>query len=885
MSDASAAGEMGTWSAAAGEAARPWYRSWSAAGHAAIAAQLAALLGLLYFLEIEPDAGLPRILPLVFAGFLAHAATPPKYRLQLFLLLSVAAIGVVLGAAQGIVVVAIALGLIGICHLPIGFGMRVALLGLAGVALAAARVGSSSALAALHISAPALAVIGSMFMFRMIIYMYDLRNDEKARALGKNLPGADASIWARISYFFLLPNVCFLLFPVIDYRTYRRTYYDAEPTLIYQKGIWWIALGLAYLLAYRFVYHYLVLAPEQVDSLKGVVRFMVGSYLVYLRVVGQFHLVIGLLCLFGFNLPPAHRFFLLAAGFTDFWRRTRIDWKDFMIKVVYFPASVPLQRRWGTKPALVMATIGVFTATWILHSYQWFWLRGDFPVSANDLVFWGIFGACVLVNSLIEASSRRTKKRETITFASAAGRAVRVAGMFIFLSALWSYWSSPSLGDWLWTLASLKTAPAESYVRLIAATAGATLVLACAHFAFARITTEGASLASRGQSAPRQPIIPPRLRPVGVAILVAAVLLALLPARRGAYGASAQRLADNMATSRLNAADRVRENRGYYETLLDTRRSIADVGDPAREAAEAGVVLPVMRMRFVRKTNDLLGYELIPSYRGGFFRGARFETNKWGMRDKEYALVPPPNTYRIVLLGASYEMGASVKVDQAFPWLLEDRLNREGPGAPARHYEILNLAVGGYALVQNVMVADRRAFRFSPDALVIGLKKTDIGRGIDVLVAAIRDSAEIPYPELREMLRRAGAEPGLPYLELRRRVRPIMPDIVQWSLDRIIRVCRAHGTPAIAVIVPSTDPEPGDAELEGQLATWARQSGFSVVDLKGVFSGHPRDSISIPPPDGHPNALGQRLLADRLYELLRDHDASLLKLGFQQSPR
>ena len=890
MADASAASGLSAWRADESAAAQPSDRSRTIVQHVGIAAQLAVLLGLLYALEIEPDSGLPRILPLVFAGFIAHAALPPRYRLQLFFLISLAAIAVVLGVAQGATVAVIALALVAICHLPLPFAARVALLALAGAGLAVLRAVGNTPDIPFRVPGPVLAVVGSMFMFRIIIYMYDLRHDERARRAGKKIPGGDASLWTRLSYFFLLPNVCFLLFPVVDYRTYRRTYYDAEATVIYQKGIWWIALGLAYLVAYRLVYHYVVIAPEQVESLGGVLRFMVSSYLVYLRVVGQFHLVIGLLCLFGFNLPPAHRFFLLATGFTDFWRRTRIDWKDFMVKVVYFPASVPLQRRWGTVAAVVIATLGVFVATWLLHSYQWFWLRGDFPVSTNDIVFWGIFGACVLANSLLETRSGRKRAVDSATLAGAAVRAVKILGMFAFLSVLWSYWSSHSLTDWLWTLSSLRRAPLLSYMKLIAAIAVAFVTLVIAHIAAARISSGSGvradgSRAARDRSAPRRSIVP-GLRPVGVGLLGAALLLVVIPARTGVFGASAQRLAATVGTNRLNTADRFREDRGYYETLLDTRRPVADpTADPAREAIEAGAFLPIYRMRFVRRREDLITYELVPAYRGGLFRGKLFETNRWGMRDKEYALTPPPNTYRIALLGASYEMGASVKVEENFESILEERLNTDGPGAPLRRYEILNFAVGGYSVLQNAVVAERKAFNFAPDAVVVGLKELDFGRGLDILVGAVRRGAPIPYPEIQEKLRQAGVTREMSDLELRGRIKPLVPDILQWSLEHIGRLARARGARAIALVLPRPDPEPGDAQIERDLAAWASQAGFSVIRLDGVFSGYPLDSIRIPPPDGHPNARGHRVIADRLYEALRDNDANLLDVGFQARDR
>ena len=110
---------------------------------------------------------------------------------------------------------------------------------------------------ALPWSGPVWPILGSMFMFRLIVYLYDLSHEKT--------PG---SVAARLSYFFMLPNVCFPLFPVIDYQAFRRTYYDhPDHHQIYQVGLNLMFRGVIHLLIYRFVYHNLV-----IDSAAGALR-------------------------------------------------------------------------------------------------------------------------------------------------------------------------------------------------------------------------------------------------------------------------------------------------------------------------------------------------------------------------------------------------------------------------------------------------------------------------------------------------------------------------------------------------------------------------------------------------------------------------------------
>ena len=93
-------------------------------------------------------------------------------------------------------------------------------------------------------------VLGSMFMFRLIVYVYETRH-ESTRA-----PAAHV-----LAYFFPLPNVSFTLFPVLDFKTFRRTYYDRDDYTIYQSGIAWMVRGLSHLLVYRIVKHQVLPAP------------------------------------------------------------------------------------------------------------------------------------------------------------------------------------------------------------------------------------------------------------------------------------------------------------------------------------------------------------------------------------------------------------------------------------------------------------------------------------------------------------------------------------------------------------------------------------------------------------------------------------------------
>jgi hypothetical protein len=195
---------------------------------ASVVIQLGLLVVVIRQYELENQAFYTNIMLLTFYGFLIHAILPRRYQLPFFLFLSLAAISGVLGLTNGIWLVVIGLGLIGICHLPISFLARAGVLLLAGIALVLLRI----ELLPSPVPVAIWPVLGSMFMFRLMIYMYDLKHGK----LEKN-------ITSSLSYFFLLPNIVFLLFPVVDYKTFRRTYFNEDEFEIYQKGLKWIFWG------------------------------------------------------------------------------------------------------------------------------------------------------------------------------------------------------------------------------------------------------------------------------------------------------------------------------------------------------------------------------------------------------------------------------------------------------------------------------------------------------------------------------------------------------------------------------------------------------------------------------------------------------------------
>jgi hypothetical protein len=826
--------------------------------------QLGLLVLVIHRFRIEGDAFF-RLSLVAAIGFPVHALLPRRFRLAFFIALSLLALLLQLGALGAAWLVLCGATLIAISHLPVRFSVRVALLLLVAALLASGRAGWVAA----PWPAAVWPILGSIFMFRLILYMVELE------------PAATRPpLRFTLGYFFLLPNVVFPLFPVVDFKTFCRTYYDGEALAVYQRGLSWMLRGLIHLLIYRVVYHHMAIDAADVEDVATLVRYLLANFFLYLRVSGLFHLAVGILHLFGFKLPETHQLYYLAPSVTDFWRRANIYWRDFMLKAVYYPVFFRLRGR-GKTLALVVSTALVFVATWLLHSYQWFWLRGDFHLSWPDTVFWGVLGLLVVALALRGSTRGRQlpASRKDWTARQALERGASTALTFGFICVLWSVWSSESLQHWLALWSVVRSAGPADLLLVV----GVLAVVALLGAAFGG-AWRGSPVPETG-SQPR----PLRWQPVtNVAILLGLVLL------QTSAGAGSPRLAgfmESIADTRLNPRDLALLQRGYYENLshlegLSTRlwelegRKPADWVDfPATEAARA--------------TGGFPQREIVPDARIQF-KESTFSSNRWGMRDRDYDLAKPPGTFRLAILGGSTVMGSGVDDGATFEALVEERLGRELTGDRDPRIELLNFAVAGDTTLDQIARLETQVIRFDPDVAVVtaALRELTLASSLGDYTAR---NVTIPFDFVQQILERSGIDARTPLPEIKSRLEPHVEEILLAAYRRFAETCRAHEILPVWLFEPqpvggafskyrSLEEASAFAAFDvARLSRLARRAGLEVWDLSDAYAGQDPETLILAPWDLHPNARAHQLLAERLYETMVENQdvlfgASLLTL-------
>jgi alginate O-acetyltransferase complex protein AlgI len=399
----------------------------------ALAGQLALLLAVFRLYHLE-DLPFQEMAMIAGGAFLVHYWLPFRLKEPFLAAVSLAGAFYLLYPPVPELVIGAGLLIFLLLRMPVPFRWR--LLGLGGI-FAVLIYGCATR--RLPIPAPFYAAFGALFMFRIIIYAYDAAHSEEPIRLVPFL-----------NYFFILPNYVFTLFPVIDFRTMRSTHYQRDIHEIAQQGIRWILRGVIQLCLYRLVFYFNdQYLPDRVTSFRALVTTMVLTFLLYLNVSGRFHIAVGMLHLFGYDLPETNRRYLLASSLADLWRRINIYWKDFMVKIFYYPIYFKLRKK-GDLRAQIAATVAVFVATWFLHGYQSFWLIGSWTnMRWTDTIFWTILGTLVLANTLYDRRHKRPPRSRRQAFVL---HAARVLGTFTLIVTLWSLWYSPNLTAWAYLM-------------------------------------------------------------------------------------------------------------------------------------------------------------------------------------------------------------------------------------------------------------------------------------------------------------------------------------------------------------------------------------------------------------------------------------------------
>jgi lysophospholipase L1-like esterase len=142
-------------------------------------------------------------------------------------------------------------------------------------------------------------------------------------------------------------------------------------------------------------------------------------------------------------------------------------------------------------------------------------------------------------------------------------------------------------------------------------------------------------------------------------------------------------------------------------------------------------------------TDTVRGYALQPGMSGWYRKEGEsyVRINGDGQRDREHAKAKPADTLRIAVLGDSYAEALQVPLEDAFPVVMEGRL-QSCPAFKGKLIEVLNFGVSGYGTAQELLTLREKVWDYAPDIVLLAVTTNN---DITDNLRAFKRTEEIPY--------------------------------------------------------------------------------------------------------------------------------------------
>lgn len=610
-------------------------------------------------------------------------------------------------------------------------------------------------------------VLGSIFMLRSISF---IRETHKT---------STKSRWVEeVSFFAILPNCTLCFFPLIDFKTFiDGARHKRDPELL-RYAIDTIIVGLLHLFIYRVLIAFWDIPLQEITSYGDFLHYLLVTYFHYIRISGVFHLIVGLLGLFGVKLPPTHIWYFFATNCLDLSRRINIYWKDFMAAQVYRPVERYL-RATGPQIAAGVAVISVFVVSALMHPLINIWTRGNYSIRIEDWIFWISCGIWVSVNVL---SSRRRRQQGEAKERSFIATSLKITLCFSFFSFLWAIWNSSNVGDLVALMRLSQLHEWSELLLLIPFLAVGTLGATYFHF-FQKIKNSPTLLEGTpfpGYTFRRRDLF-------NTLALIFTLLLAYAPVGilGESYASAAKKITVN---DNISEYEREKRSYDYYEGLKTSPLPSVDEDE-----------LPIDQQPYFESLNDYRRRQFRPNIKTQFMKHT-LVTNRWGMPNSEdYDLIAKPNTIRIALFGASNSMSYGIDSDMDWPHQTEVNLN----SIIGRKIEILNFSVIGYSALLAPLVFEEKIQKFHPDILVYaGVAREFYLNGFNVGYA-LRNDLRIPYPDLYGTL---GIRQSDHFLARHYFTLPPFEKekaVFDWGISKLVTLAKSQGIEMIYILNPT----------------------------------------------------------------------------------
>src|SRR5262245_13114982 len=295
-----------------------------------------------------------------------------------------------------------------------------------------------------------------------------------------------------------------------------------------------------------------------------------------------------------------------------------------------------------------------------------------------------------------------------------------------------------------------------------------------------------------------------------------------------------------------------------------------------RFVADDGMQFDLEMWKYAREVKQLaadplVGHEHAPN-RQARLMGVDFRTNSQGLRDREFSFDRVPGKLRIVMIGDSLTVGWGVPFEQTFAKRIERMYADAGIDA-----EVINLGVGNYNTVQEVQAFLTKGYRYRPDVVVLNYFVNDaepivpasapsalmracyacvfvVGRGDAVMRQFF---GRMDWAQYYLSLYDDGAAPG--WLDTKA------------AIVRLAEFTKGSGIKLIIANLPELHDVANYrfGRITDLVRKSAEENGAAFVDVLPAMADQPSAKLWVTPPDPHPNAYANALIAKALFGALQ----------------
>ena len=279
---------------------------------------------------------------------------------------------------------------------------------------------------------------------------------------------------------------------------------------------------------------------------------------------------------------------------------------------------------------------------------------------------------------------------------------------------------------------------------------------------------------------------------------------------------------------------------------------------------------------FKPSNNPIIGSELKPNVEEKFDgypiklpRVTTVKINSDGFRDKEYSIEKLNNTFRIIVLGDSITFGWGVENNETFSEILEDKLNSLNNGI---NYEVLNFGVHGYNTLQEVELLKEKGLKYKPDMVIVGYYMNDVinkTKADEMMLRILNERYNTSDITTLPKATRIRIENMIAH-RIETEALYEMPFEKSWimvesPLKELYNLSVKYN---FTVVIANVHIFSIDKQLI-ELEKFAKTHGWYFTNAGKAFEGWPMENITNHyPEDGHPNALGHKLLGEYLFNYL-----------------